>query len=59
MINHILSILPLLQSEQTWLLASEKVYSVLTVILIIVALFIVYLMYTNKRVSELEKKIKK
>jgi hypothetical protein len=47
----------LLQSNPSWLLASEKVFSVLAVLLIIFGLLIVYLMFTNKRISELEQKM--
>ena len=57
MIKNVFSNLILLQSEQAWLLASEKVYSVLTVVLIIFVVFIGYLIFTNKKVSDLEKKL--
>lgn len=47
----------LLQEQTSWLLASEKVYSVLTVLLIVFVALIAYLFLTNRRVSRLEKKI--
>ncbi|MDX2250352.1 MAG: hypothetical protein SF052_26450 [Bacteroidia bacterium] len=48
----------LLQAEKTWLLMSDKVYSVLTVILLIFGALIGYLVLTNRKIRNLEKKLK-
>ncbi|MDX2286295.1 MAG: hypothetical protein NW241_19150 [Bacteroidia bacterium] len=47
----------LLQQQPAWLLRSDKIYSVLSILLIIFGLLISYLMFTNKRISELEQKL--
>lgn len=48
----------LLQVNQNdWLFASDKVYSVLTIILMVFIGTIIYLFLTNKKVNELEKKV--
>lgn len=48
----------LLQVNQNdWLFASDKVYSVLTIILMVFIGTIAYLFLTNKKVNELEKKV--
>ncbi|MEZ4773523.1 MAG: hypothetical protein R3D00_10110 [Bacteroidia bacterium] len=48
----------LLQTEKTWLLMSDKVYSVLTVLLLIFGALIGYLVLTNRKIRDLEKKLK-
>lgn len=48
----------LLQTEKTWLLMSDKVYSVLTVLLLIFGALIVYIFLTNRKIRDLEKKLK-
>jgi cell division protein FtsL len=48
----------LLQVNQNdWLFASDKINSVMTIILMVFAGTIIYLYLTNKKVNELEKKI--
>lgn len=48
----------LLQVNQNdWLFASDKINSVMTIILMIFVGTIIYLYLTNKKVNELEKKI--
>ena len=44
-------------SEQSFLFASDKVYTVLTVLLTIFLLVALYLILTNKKINELEQKI--
>ncbi len=55
---HLMNILLLLQEEKSWLLKSDKVYSVLAVLLIIFSALIVYVFLTNKKVKQIEAKIK-
>ena len=49
----------LLQSEASkpWLLASEKINSVLAVVLLIFGAILTYLMLTQRKAKQLEKKI--
>ena len=54
---HFLSLLfPLLQADSV-LLKHDKIYAVLTVILIIFFALLFYLWRTDKKVSQLEKKV--
>lgn len=58
--NQLLFSIILLQTDQAdkpFLLASEKIYSVLTVLLLVFGAMIFYLILTNRKVKELEKKI--
>jgi uncharacterized membrane protein len=55
--NHLTSFMSLLlQEEKTWLLASDKIYSVMAVLILIFALVIGYLVVTNRKVSQLERR---
>lgn len=56
---HLLStfIFQLLQTEQSLLLKSDKVYSVLVVLLLIFGGLIAYLFSTDRKVKMIEKKI--
>ncbi|TAE47518.1 MAG: hypothetical protein EAZ89_17675 [Bacteroidetes bacterium] len=47
----------LLQEQKAWLLMSDKVYSVLAVLLIIFGLLIAFMVFTNRRISDLEQKM--
>ncbi|MEZ4824753.1 MAG: hypothetical protein R3C61_00450 [Bacteroidia bacterium] len=56
--THFLSSFLLLQTEKTWLLMSDKVYSVLAVLLLIFGGLILYIFLTNRKIRDLEKKLK-
>ncbi|MFN0204231.1 MAG: CcmD family protein [Bacteroidia bacterium] len=48
----------LLQASQNeWLFASDKIYSVLTIILMVFGATIAYLFMTNRKINQLEQKI--
>jgi len=47
----------LLQEEKSWLMQSDKVYSVLAVLLIVFGTLIVYLYFTNRKLKKVEEKI--
>lgn len=51
-----MNLLVLLQGG--YLFASEKIYTVLTVVLIILAGFITLLLLTNRRISRLEREVR-
>ena len=45
------------ETQKEWLLTSDKVYSLLTVLLIIFVAMIAYLVWTNRKVNRLEEKM--
>lgn len=57
MINTFFSIFLLQSQQQSWLFASEKVNTVLAVVLVVFSGFITYLSFAQKKVSQLEKQM--
>lgn len=57
MINTFFSIFLLQSQEQSWLFASEKVNTVLAVVLVVFVGFVTYLTLTQRKVSQLEKQM--
>ncbi|MEO0581130.1 MAG: CcmD family protein [Bacteroidota bacterium] len=53
------SFLFLLQDHrQEFLFASEKIYAVMTIVLLVFLGFLTYLLFTSRKVSQLEKQMK-
>ena len=48
-----------MQAGEPWLLMSDKIYSVLTILLVIFGLLSLYLVATNRKINELEEKMDK
>lgn len=51
------SLFILLQAKQSWLLMSDKIYSVLAILLIVFGLLSIYMVSTNRKISDLEQKM--
>jgi hypothetical protein len=56
MLNMII-LLQIQAQEKTWLLASDKVYSVLAILLLIFGAVLTYLIIGERKVSQLEKRM--
>ena len=57
--NNLLSMFLQVPAEQKWLFQSEKIYTVLTVVLLIWAGILGYLVFSLRRLGKLERELEK